>query len=320
MYKSIKAFIKKNIKTEYWEELSKLKKKKREFERYLGHLKIKYRLYFKYFGIKPKHYLSVVAIIKNEGEYILEWIEYHRIMGVSKFYIYDNESDDNINEILKPYIEEGIVDYKYCPGNGKQTWAYNDVLEKARKETCWLALIDCDEFIVPTSTTSIIQLLEELEGYGGLGINWLFYGSSGQKEKTSGLVIERFKDHSNLDFHKNEHIKTILNPRYALHTRSHDASYVLGKFCVNSSKEKIEGKFNYNLTFDKVRLNHYFGKSYEEFLEKRMKGYAARPNGIRPMEDFYTHDRNEIKNDKIMDKYIPEVYARIKKLKVNLDK
>ena len=51
-----------------------------------------------------KHDLAIVVIIKNEGKDIAEWIDYHIIAGVSKFYIYDNESTDNTKEILQPYI------------------------------------------------------------------------------------------------------------------------------------------------------------------------------------------------------------------------
>lgn len=32
--------------------------------------------------------LSIVAIIKNEGQYIEEWVRYHIIAGVQKFYLY----------------------------------------------------------------------------------------------------------------------------------------------------------------------------------------------------------------------------------------
>lgn len=34
-----------------------------------------------------KYYLTVCAIAKNEGEYFEEWIEWHKKMGVEKFYI-----------------------------------------------------------------------------------------------------------------------------------------------------------------------------------------------------------------------------------------
>ncbi|MDR2467834.1 MAG: hypothetical protein LBD22_02610, partial [Spirochaetaceae bacterium] len=63
--------------------------------------------------------------------------------------------------------------------------------------------------------------------------------------------------------------------------------------------------------FDKLRINHYFIKSYEEFLQKRERGRADF-NVIRPMQDFYDHDRNEEKNDPIMDKYIPVIYKNMK--------
>ncbi|MDE5835564.1 MAG: glycosyltransferase family 2 protein, partial [Paramuribaculum sp.] len=52
---------------------------------------------------EPEYYLAVCAIAKNEGPYFKEWIDWHLSMGVEKFYIYDNGSDDNTAEVLKPY-------------------------------------------------------------------------------------------------------------------------------------------------------------------------------------------------------------------------
>ena len=50
-------------------------------------------------------YLSLCAIVKNEAPYLPEWIEFYKLVGVEKFYIYDNDSTDNTKEVLKPYIE-----------------------------------------------------------------------------------------------------------------------------------------------------------------------------------------------------------------------
>ncbi|MEE1110133.1 MAG: glycosyltransferase family 2 protein, partial [Lachnospiraceae bacterium] len=41
-----------------------------------------------------KHALAVVVIVKNEELYIREWIEYHRLAGISHIYLYDNGSTD----------------------------------------------------------------------------------------------------------------------------------------------------------------------------------------------------------------------------------
>jgi hypothetical protein len=49
-----------------------------------------------------EHEIAMVSIAKNEGPYLKEWIEYHKLVGFTKFYFYDNESTDNTREILAP--------------------------------------------------------------------------------------------------------------------------------------------------------------------------------------------------------------------------
>ncbi|MDR0319707.1 MAG: glycosyltransferase family 92 protein [Rickettsiales bacterium] len=95
------------------------------------------------------HKLSILAIAKNEGPYFREWIEFHKMMGVEKFYIYDNESTDDTKEILAPYIKSGLVEYTWWPGIKQQTKAYKDAIAKYKFDTQWLAIIDLDEFLVP---------------------------------------------------------------------------------------------------------------------------------------------------------------------------
>lgn len=55
-----------------------------------------------------KNYLSATCIIKNEAEYMPEWLEYHLLVGFEKFYIYDNGSTDNIKQVLAPYVDASI--------------------------------------------------------------------------------------------------------------------------------------------------------------------------------------------------------------------
>lgn len=35
-------------------------------------------------------YLPICAIFKEEAPYLPEWIEFHRLMGVERFFLYDN--------------------------------------------------------------------------------------------------------------------------------------------------------------------------------------------------------------------------------------
>ena len=36
------------------------------------------------------HYLAICAIYRDEAPYLREWIEFHRLVGVEHFFLYDN--------------------------------------------------------------------------------------------------------------------------------------------------------------------------------------------------------------------------------------
>ncbi len=58
---------------------------------------------------KEIHRKAVCAIFKNESVFLKEWLEYHLLIGVEHFYLYNNFSEDNYQDILAPYIEKGQV-------------------------------------------------------------------------------------------------------------------------------------------------------------------------------------------------------------------
>lgn len=50
--------------------------------------------------MQAKYTTSICAIVRNEARYILEWIAYHKAVGIDHFYIYDNQSTDETTDIL----------------------------------------------------------------------------------------------------------------------------------------------------------------------------------------------------------------------------
>ena len=96
--------------------------------------------------------LSVVAIAKDEGEYIEEWLAYYKSVGVNHVYLYENNGSDNMREKIQPFIDSGFVIYHDFPGDAKQLPAYNHALQKYGHKTKYMAMIDCDEFLVPIKT------------------------------------------------------------------------------------------------------------------------------------------------------------------------
>src|SRR3984957_13412863 len=69
-----------------------------------------------------KHQLSICAIFKDEACFLKEWIEYHRLVGVDHFYLYNNESSDDFLKILQPYVHEGIVSLTNWPDRLRSEW------------------------------------------------------------------------------------------------------------------------------------------------------------------------------------------------------
>ncbi len=54
--------------------------------------------------------LGIASQFRDEAPYLKEWVEYHRMVGVDHFWLYNNSSIDNWEEVLQPYIDEGLVE------------------------------------------------------------------------------------------------------------------------------------------------------------------------------------------------------------------
>ena len=244
----------------------------------------------------PRYYLAVCAIAKNEGAYFKEWIEWHRGMGVEKFYIYDNESTDGTRQVLEPYIASGLVEYRYFPGYHCQLAAYDDCFEKYRFDARWLAIIDLDEFIVPIKAPTIPAFLQRFEKFPVVEINWLVYGSGGAKTKEDGPMMERFKCHSLPEHRLNRHVKSIVDPRRVFSVIGcHEVARISGS-AVDSHGYPIKRNFrDREPQQDVIRINHYAVKSYEEFKAKQARGRARGRQKTRSDAYFVQYDLNDIK-------------------------
>lgn len=245
-----------------------------------------------------KYQLAFACIIKNEAPYMKEWIDFHQLLGVEHFYVYDNGSTDNILEVLQPYLDKGIVTYTPYPGMYMQHRAYNDVIKKYKNEARWIGFIDPDEFVVPLKKESLPEFLEEYAGYSQVLVYWLMYGSSHHQQKPEGLVIENFRYHAK---EPNPLTKAIVNPRKVIYANVH-YHYVIGKTV--DENLNIQYASNGNLaSINKIRVNHYFLKSFEEFSKKHAKGRTDNASFGDLNECFKNADKNDV-TDNVMDKYI----------------
>lgn len=266
---------------------------------------------------KFSNQLSVVAIVKNEASYIQEWIEFHKLVGVTKFYLYDNESEDALEDVLTPYLLDGTVELHTIVGKGKQLEAYEKAIQIAKNETRWLAILDIDEFLLPLSNNHIIDILNEGRKSAML-IGWMVYGSNGFLKRPEGLVTKNYRKHATDDYIAD--YKSIVNPRKVIRIKNPHFVQVLGKITDENGKKIYQYPYTDSLqalpaSKKRVRINHYYSKSLEEFEMKSRRGYADSSLGdarlARNMAVFRDHDQNVVE-DNAIDEYIPKLTAALK--------
>ena len=262
-----------------------------------------------------KYKLSLLCIIKNE-EYLEEFIIYHRLLGVEHFYIYDNESSFPVNERLKHYYYHKCCSIIHFPGSVKQMDAYNHCIQHYGKETDWLLIIDGDEFVLPKKHNNLIDFINEYNDYSAVALNWINFGSGYHQFKQKGYLIENYTycqkepDGHVKSFCRPCDVKKIYNPHFVILKDKNELKY---KGYVDPLKNKlIFDNVNYynnktaNESIGVIQVNHYWGRSYQEFEQKINRGRAMMGNK-RDMPPNY-HDIYHFKEDKlIINKYLNEL-------------
>jgi Glycosyltransferase family 92 len=238
--------------------------------------------------LRAKHDLAVCAIYRDEAEYLGEWIEFHRLVGAQRFFLYNNFSEDHHREVLAPYVEEGIVtvrDWPVLDGRVGQIAAYNDYLRWHREESRWTAFIDLDEFFFSPSGEPLPEVLAEYAEWPGLAVRWAMFGSSGHKTKPPGLVIENYT--RRIPFDGAINMKTVADAsRTTTCLSAHHFEYPYLS-AVDENQYPMQGTRTSSDSVARLRLNHYHWKSEEEYVAKcaRMRA-IGRPREAPTAEHF----------------------------------
>jgi tetratricopeptide (TPR) repeat protein len=221
-------------------------------------------------------YLSLCLICKDENDYLPEWLDYHILMGVDRFYIYDNESQISLRESLADYISRGWVVVTEIPGKAVQLFAYDHCIHTFGNCTFWMGFIDTDEFLVPKNTLDLKEILREYEDFAGLAVSSLFFGSNGLKERPIAGQIAGYTTCTHPTFQENTLIKTIVRPSQIVAPNSpHDFIYKEKQWCVNEGKLRVDYQ-RFPNHIDEIQLNHYFCRSENEIEQKLKRGRGAK--------------------------------------------
>jgi hypothetical protein len=258
-----------------------------------------------------KYALAICAVFKEESFFLKQWIEFHKLMGADHFYLYNNGNAEEDLLILKPYVEEGIVDLIAWPVETRnqkeyltllQLPAYNHALQIVKETAYWAAFIDLDEFLCPVHHNSMVELLEGYKECAGIAINWQTFGTSHIEHlEKNQLIIEHFLWKAPFWWEMNKYIKMIVQPsmvdRFA--DNPHFCLFREGYYAVNSDKMPI-----YNLCemqpvlIDTVRIHHYWFGDRNWFLTNKLErrkrwGVPFNLNYLDQFIDSFNQEKDE---------------------------
>jgi hypothetical protein len=218
--------------------------------------------------------LTSIYWIKDEARYIPEFIEFHLLQGFDYFIFYDNKSTDNLNEIISPYIEEGLVEIRYYPDDlqtSKNFWLMNYCINEQKGKSKWIHFHALDERLFCPDGTNLVDFLKDYESYGGLSVGWYFFNSNGHITRPEGLITDNY---TNASYDNDCHIRTIIQPEKSITTVGSPHNFIYyNNISVDENFNPVHTSFNpTNYSLNKILLHHYYTMSREEFDIKQNKG------------------------------------------------
>ncbi|CAF1371864.1 unnamed protein product [Adineta steineri] len=190
--------------------------------------------------------------LHNKANYLVQWIEFHRLVGFSKFIIYNTtDTNNSLSTIVNIYTQKypGLVDVvqwnfstlglvDVLQRRYFQVEALHDCLVRYGDQSEWLGMFDLDEYIVPLHPNqTIVDYVHENFGrriIGSINLWSQFYCSKNsssytpEENDTNRLTIERFSFRAR-NLYKKGREKYLYRPRFVQYLSIHHQLVGLSK-------------------------------------------------------------------------------------------
>ena len=258
------------------------------------------------------------TIVKNENNYLQEFINHYKQLKVTKILIYDN--NDINGEIIN--IEDNDVEIINVRGKKNCQYSiYNECYDKYKKHYDWILFFDCDEFLFLDKQFNNISeylSLNIFNNYDCIKVNWKLFGDNDIEYLDNNYsVIDRFKNPvlpldfklHNSNIPQNCHIKSIIKCNDNLIVNFKNPHFAFGnlRYCNNKGEFSNQGPYN-NIDYTYAWINHYYTKTVNEYINKIARGW---PDGLKvdlkeQLYKFFDYNKKTEYKEQQITKYIEE--------------
>lgn len=281
--------------------------------------------------------ITAITCVKNEGPFLLEWIAWHRLLGVTHFLFYSNDCTDGTDALLDRLTATGWLTHLPNPAEGRnyQMEALKDAADQpCVKDADWVWIADVDEFPVIHSGGTLESLIKACGNPMAISLNFHFFANGGVEAYRDHPITAQFTSAHAPDIWGAElaiEVKTLVRRdfplRYfgahrpfakaratdALHWTDGSGRQVPQDFVEAANKRRIR-RFPAKGARNHATLHHYALRSLESYLVKCDRGDVNREN--RAFDLAYWRERNDQGvHDPIMMKHQKSLEAEIARLK-----
>uniref|UniRef100_A0A5B7C131 Glycosyltransferase family 92 protein n=1 Tax=Davidia involucrata TaxID=16924 RepID=A0A5B7C131_DAVIN len=109
---------------------------------------------------RKQHEMCICTMVRNQARFLREWVMYHARIGVERWFIYDNNSYDDIDNIIESLdIANFNITRHVWPWIKTQEAGFAHCALRARDSCEWVGFIDVDEFLHLPSGLSMHDIL-----------------------------------------------------------------------------------------------------------------------------------------------------------------
>ena len=287
---------------------------------------------------EPAGRVLIVTTMKNEGPFILEWIAYHRAIGVTDFLVYTNDCTDGTDDFHDLLARKGIIaehldnPFKTMNGVKPQHAALSDGQTRpVAQEANWVIGMDVDEFInIHVGDGTFQDLLNAVPDANMISMPWRLYGNGFVRDFRDDFITDQFtwcapqfcrKPHQAWGF-KTAFRQDGIYRKYGVHRpvglkpkEEHRINWVSGSGRRMPKAYHRNGWRMSKLTwgYDLVTLNHYSLRSSESFMVKRDRGRVNHVDRDQGLAYWFRMNHNAERDRSIMNK-LPAARAEFDRL------
>ncbi|XP_010554087.1 PREDICTED: glycosyltransferase family 92 protein RCOM_0530710-like [Tarenaya hassleriana] len=136
--------------------------------------------------------MCACTMTRNAAAFLREWVMYHARIGVQRWFIYDNNSDDDIISEIENLEKLGYnISRHLWPWIKTQEAGFAHCAIRARSDCDWVAFIDVDEFFYLPSRLTLPDIIRNYSASGEIGelrTSCHSFGPSGLRDQPRGGV------------------------------------------------------------------------------------------------------------------------------------